>query len=481
MKNLLHKIGSAIILSSAFFFAGCDPEFEDEIVVSKGDLDLSRYVAIGNSLTAGFQDGGLYLEGQVNSYPNILAYQFSYAGGGAFVQPLFSNEQRNGSGYLRLAGFTTSGSPMIQPVTTNLAVRTDVQPLLGGNRLTKFASSNTIQNWGVPGISVLASVTPLYGGVNPYFERLLPDTEVGQKSYIDKVVATQPSFFSLWLGNNDVLAYATAGGVVDPVNPFGNITPVTQFDNIYTGLVSALAKGKTVEGIVATIPDVRSVPYFTTVGPTFKAGLPAAVTAIVTLTESGPQRKVIARNDIRVGTTGTALFTLTSSAYLGLLGQPTGKYWRDQARAKHPTDATAREQQLIQYLQTYQVDTTKMFGLSGENPLPSALVLDADEQEKIQTATVAYNNIIKLRAQENNLAVFDAYQFFNSIQNGLSLNGVNYSPSFITGNLFSLDGVHPTPRGYAIIANEMIRAINSQYKTTIPTIDVTQFRTVLIP
>ncbi|AKQ47155.1 hypothetical protein TH63_18325 [Rufibacter radiotolerans] len=479
MRNILHRLGTVALLSSAFLFAGCEPEFEDDVVLSKGSLDLSKYVAVGNSLTAGYQDNGLYLEGQVYSYPNILANQFGYVGGGAFIQPLFQPGQENGAGYIRLGGFSASGAPMLVPVTNNLAIRKDVAPLPGGPRLTKF--SGAVNNWGVPGISILASATPLYGGVNPYFERLLPDAEVGQKSYIEKVVATQPTFFSVWLGNNDVLGYATAGGVEDPANPFGGITAPAQFSAIYSQLVAGLSRNKTAKGIVATIPDVRAVPFFTTVGPTFKAGLPAAVTAVVALTKSGASRKVIPRNDIRSGTTGTTLFTLTSTAYLGLLGQPTGRYWRDQARAKFPTDAAARDQEIRRYLQTYQLDTTKMFGLSGENPLPSALVLDADEQADIQAATTAYNNTIKAVAQANDLAVFDAFEFFNSIQTPFSMNGVSYSPAYITGNLFSLDGVHPTPRGYAVIANEMIKAINTKYNTSIPTIDITQFRSVLIP
>ncbi|KAA3440531.1 SGNH/GDSL hydrolase family protein [Rufibacter hautae] len=479
MKNIFYRLGAAALLSTAFLFSGCEPEFEEDITLSKGPLDFSKYVAVGNSLTAGYQDNGLYLEGQIFSYPNILANQFSFVGGGAFAQPLFTNEQRNGSGYLRLGGFSSTGAPILAPVTTNLAVRTDVPALPGGRRLTKFTGA--IQNWGVPGISVLASAVPQYGGVNPYFERLLADAEVGQVSYVQKVVSTQPTFFSLWLGNNDVLGYATAGGVVDPANPFGGITPAATFNAIYSQLAAGLSRNKAAKGIVATIPDVRSVPFFTTVGPTFRAGLPAAVTAVVALTKSGANRTVIAKNDIRVGSSGTALFTLTSTAYLGLLGQPTGRYWRDQAKAKFPADAAAMDQELKRLLQNYQLDTTKMFGLSGENPLPSALVLDADEQAEIQAATTEYNTIIRNAATANDLAVFDAFTFFNSIQTPYNMNGVTYSPAFITGNLFSLDGVHPTPRGYAIIANEMIKEINRKYNSTVPTIDVTQFRAVLIP
>src|SRR5690349_21057416 len=48
---------------------------------SKGNVDFSKYVSIGNSLTAGFQAGALFTEGQQNSFPLILSKQFSYAQG----------------------------------------------------------------------------------------------------------------------------------------------------------------------------------------------------------------------------------------------------------------------------------------------------------------------------------------------------------------------------------------------------------------
>ena len=34
--------------------------------------------------------------------------------------------------------------------------------------------------------------------------------------------------------------------------------------------------------------------------------------------------------------------------------------------------------------------------------------------------------------------------------------------------LFSLDGVHPNARGYAVIANEIIKVINREFKTNLP-------------
>ncbi|RNI32431.1 G-D-S-L family lipolytic protein [Rufibacter immobilis] len=447
MKNIFHKIGAALILSSAFFFTGCEPEFENDITVSRGELNLSKYVAVGNSLTAGFQDNGLYLEGQVYSYPNILANQFSFAGGGAFVQPYFSEAQSNGSGYIRLAGISATGSPTLAPVTTNLAVRTDAQPLPGGPRLTKFADAAKVQNWGVPGISVLSSAYNEYGNVNPYFERLLTDAEVTAKTtYIQKVVATQPTFFSLWLGNNDVLTYATSGGVAVASNPFSNMTPVAQFQAIYQQLAGGLVQGGKAKGIVMNIPDVTSVPFFTTV------------------TQASVRRST--------GNDQLVIYIRDEAAPNGARPIADGDYilLTTQANLGRQDDVTLPS------------GTVKIpHGFHPANPLNDNEVLDKVEVAEIKTRTSELNAIIEQTAKSANLAFFDVHAYFNNIKSGFSMSGINYSPAFITGNLFSLDGVHLTPRGYAIIANEMITRINAHYKATIPTIDVTQFRAVLIP
>ena len=59
-----------------------DPNAGTGVTPGKGSADFTKYVAVGNSLTAGFADGGLYRDGQLNSYPSILAGQFATVGGG---------------------------------------------------------------------------------------------------------------------------------------------------------------------------------------------------------------------------------------------------------------------------------------------------------------------------------------------------------------------------------------------------------------
>src|ERR1700722_16431683 len=112
MKNFKHYI---FIVAGLIWLSACKPNIET-IKPSRANVDFSRYISIGNSLTAGYADGGLYLAGQQNSYPSIIAKQLQSVGGGVFNQPLFSTEQANGSGYLQLTGFSPRGAPIIQPV-----------------------------------------------------------------------------------------------------------------------------------------------------------------------------------------------------------------------------------------------------------------------------------------------------------------------------------------------------------------------------
>ncbi|MCJ8167175.1 SGNH/GDSL hydrolase family protein [Pontibacter sp. E15-1] len=472
MKNIFYKY-SVLALSAGVLLTSCDPEI-DAPSKSSGEADFAKYVAVGNSLTAGFQDNGLYLEGQRSSYPALMANQFAEVGGGSFVQPLFTEAQKNGSGYLRLSGFTATGSPITETVTENRAIRS-ASPVL----FTKF--TDPVQNLGVPGLKVADIKVQGYGSAqgNPYFERITPDAQAGQ-TYLQRVQqSTDHTFFSLWLGNNDVLSYATSGGASTAAS--NAITPVTTFDANYAELVGALmANGQ--EGILATIPNVAGIPFFTTVGPRVKQTLTDNnVPGMVAITGAGKDRVQFLTSQINASENGV-LFTLTGASYAALLGQPTGKYWRDLAKQVSPSqDPLIIKGTLAQLLFNYSIDTTQMFGFSGGNPWPSALLLDVNEQNNVKAATSAFNTIIKAQAEARGLALWDANAYFNTIQTGFGKNGAAYSPAFITGNLFSLDGVHLTPRGYAIAANEMIQAINAKYNSNVPLVDETQYRAVLLP
>lgn len=345
--------------------------------------------------------------------------------------PYFAASEANGSGYKYLAGFKANGTPDIKDVTTNLALRSQ-SPVL----FTKYTGE--LNNYGVPGIKLAHITIPQYGNLNPYYERLLAGSPPAlNTSYLDFVTAKPFTFFSMWLGNNDILAYATSGGASAADQP----TSKAVFAALYQQAVTAMTS-KGAKGVVATIPDVLNTPLFRTVTlPTLLATVQASaptVTAIYVQTGTGT---------VRAATTADYFLLTLSSA--NVIGVPNA--------AGLP------------------------YGLHPGNPVESKWLLDKDEAAVVTDYVNAYNTTIKSVAASSGLAVVDAYALLNEYSAGKTVNGAAVSGAYITGNLFSLDGIHLTPIGYALIANEFIKSINAKYSSSIPTVDVTKYRGVKFP
>jgi lysophospholipase L1-like esterase len=108
-------------------------------------------------------------------------------------------------------------------------------------------------------------------------------------------------------------------------------------------------------------------------------------------------------------------------------------------------------------------------------------VLDEEEIENIETATAAYNATIRGLAEANGLAFVDSRALLNRVAaGGIAFDGGSLTSTFVTGGAFSLDGVHPTPRGYAAIANEIIERINATYNSTVPKVNIGNYGTVTL-
>lgn len=417
---------AAVILLAA----ACKPDIDTAVATSAGQANFSKYIAVGNSLTSGFADGGLYLEGQKVAYPNLIATQMATVGGGSFTSPFFTDAQANGSGYLTLSALI-NGSPTLANVTSNLAYRD------AAGRLTKYTGE--VQNIGIPGMRVDLAFAAPFGAANPYLERLLTDSQVGTVSYFQFIQGRNHTFFSLWLGNNDALGYATNGGVTtDATNV---LTDKSTFALLYSNLVNALTAGGA-KGVVATIPDVTAIPYFNTVTVAAllnaaKAINPAAA-AIYIQTGTNTVRAATAEDLIRLPFQSAGLFGVPNAS-----GLP--------------------------------------YGLHPLNPIVNSWVLDKDEIIKVKDYVISYNSTIKSLADSKGLAIADTYSYLNQVKTGVVVQGVGINSSFITGGAFSLDGVHLTPRGNAVIANVFIDAINGKYGSNMPTVNITEYRGVKFP
>jgi len=404
-----------------------------------GAVDFSKFISIGDSQTAGYSNDGLYLSGQQASFPALMAKQMISAGGGAFKQPLFGNTEANGSGYLTLSGYNGDGTPNITRVTTNLAIKGTIN-VAGYGSVTlynKYAGGD-INNFGVSGIRLTDINNTQYGNLNGYFERLLPKNAPNNTtSYLDFVTAKPYTFFSCWLGNNDVLQYATAGAAS------GTVTDKDVFQNVYQSLITTLtANGQ--KGVVATIPDVTALPFFNTITvnsllQTVKQVNPGVQGLYIKAsTGSGPVNQTYT---VRLATNSDLILLNFSPSKIGQLV------------------ATSSGMQ--------------PYGLSPLAPIDNQYVLDQNEVFIIKNFVLAYNTAIKSIATTKGLAVFDANAYLNQLkQNGLTVNGVKFTADFITGGVFSLDGIHLTPRGCALEANQFISAINKTYGTVLLPVDV---------
>jgi len=235
------------ILPALILLFACNPEIEVP-APDTGSVDFSNYIAVGNSLTAGYSDNGLYAESQMQSYPYLIAQQMSAISPIEFTQPDIPG---NGSGYMYLTSLVPEFGEF------------EEDP----NWLDQLEGS--FNNLGVPGIRVKDIDFFLYGSspdFNPYFYRML-----GEKSpnttYLDLVGQSNPTFFTNWLGNNDVLGYATSGGAAGidgGLLGLGGLTPVDEFEQLYGEMMSTLTAGGA-KGMVITLPNVTSVPFFTTI------------------------------------------------------------------------------------------------------------------------------------------------------------------------------------------------------------------------
>ncbi len=452
MQNITNKTILAALAVSAL--VGCKPNLKAPSS-DAGSVNVSKYVALGNSITSGYADGALYYEGQTFSYAVILNEQFKTVGGGEFSMPYLPS----GS-----VGVGSSGNaPFIMGYKTDCKGVNALSPVPasanGAGDVSVFAplASATDYNCvGVPGAKVVTAIFGGYGNpgngpgnYNPYFMRMLAPTEFA-KSMLDKAKSQGHTFFTCFLGNNDVLGYATSGGTSDPMSPMGPIPGITLgFTMSYDSIINAMTRGGQ-KGAIANIPDVTSLPYFTTVP---SRGL------VLSAAQAAGLSAAYAPLGISF-TAGVNGFVIKDATALGGMRK-----------------ATANDYILL----SVPSDSIKCYGYGSTTAIPDKYVLTSTEVAAIRTRTGEYNAKIKAVADAKGLAYVDANAFMATAKSGITYNGVAISAAFASGGAFSLDGVHLTPRGNALLANEFIKAINNTYGSSIKEVDVTKYRGVKFP
>lgn len=547
----------SLILTASLAFYACDSDIDalsdpviDEVIestpniqYSSGSADFSTFVSVGNSLTAGYSDNALFAMGQEVSFPNLLAGQFALAGGGEFTQPYMNDD---------IGGLLLSGNQIASPrMFFDLATQTPMT--VSGTPSTEVSNilNGPFNNMGVPGAKSYHLLAPGYGNVanlaigaaNPYYVRIATSPN---STVIADAMAMNPTFFSLWIGNNDVLGYAASGGAGVDHNATGNLDPSTYgssditnsnvFAQVYNGLAQTMISGGA-DGVIMNIPDVLSTPYFNTVpyapldpsNPEFGSQIPTlnmifgALNGVFTALGE-PERAIVfnenqasaivIKDENLTDISASIEYALNSSptfpAFIGQFGLPPqaaplianilGQQYGQCRQATAEDLVVLTSSSVIGTLN--QASATSLATLLISNGIPEASaqqlagmfslegityamddqwVLLPEEQEDVNNAISGFNTIIENAATTYDLAFFDVNSFFTEVAtSGYQAGSAYMTAEYVTGGTFSLDGIHPSPRGYSVIANKILEVINAKYGSNIQGVNPVDFTGVYI-
>lgn len=488
MKNYTYI--SLFLLSLGFISCDVNNELDEiqpepvaEVALNTNGLDFSSYVSVGASFTAGFTDNALFIAAQENSFPNILANKF----GTSFAQPLMNDN----IGGLLFAGnviqgprlfFNGAAGPAGLPASPTTEVTTPV--------------SGSMNNYGIPGAKSFHLVTPGYGSLqgvplglaNPYFARMASSPSA---TVLGDVMAQSPTFFTLSeVGGNDVLGYALSGGVgvdqtdnLDPSTYGGaDITSPIVFGQVFTTMVSTLTSGGA-KGVVATVPYITNLAHFTTVPHNpipLDGAKAAALNSAYTPYNLGIQQAFGALVQLQLMSQEDAAAEIAKRTISFAAGQNAVVIIDEDLtnlEAINPAFTGLKQFRQATAEDLFVLPSSSFIGTLADpnNPLSvrgvgvaleDKWVITPEEQLAIKTATDAYNNIIVATAASNpNVALVDLKSVLEEASTGIMFDDYMLNTSLVTGGLISLDGVHLTARGYALMANEIMAAMDADFGT----------------
>ncbi len=436
MKRFISIIAILPVLL-ALLLAGCtvdDPDHPTGLTAAAGH----KYMSLGNSLTAGFMDGGLIVDGQGGSYPRLIATKMGIdttVGTGNFNQP-----------WIAYPGVGTKGledpnyaAGVLYFDGLKIAVLDSILKVEVPSVLSAATLPTPYHNLGVPG-ALLTDVMGAYsaatsygatvGQPNSYFDFINrasffgnltgdPATEdpTEQPSMFRAAVAKGAEIATLWIGNNDILGGAMAGTPIVGVT----VTDPADFGLQYNTLLQSLAGGLVLRNgfpstiVVANIPSITDIPYF----------IPKASFELAIGGAQWPWGYEEGTNDAGMLMTLPALSWVAVPANQG-------------------------------------------------SALPAKYTLTSAEVATVAGVVNAYNDIIVNAVATINTmypgtcAMFDANGMMADLPAAQKthflfvLDQVGGDiPTAAATTYFSLDGVHPNHMGYAMIANGFLTEINT--------------------
>jgi len=413
---------SAAVLGLVLVAAACN---DDQLNRPFGNIPVdplfARYVSMGNSITAGFQSGGILDSTQLQAYPVLLARAMH----SPFFPPLLN-------------------SPGCPPPYTNVFTQTRFKkkpadpPSTATTCLLREIPNPAppyISNTAVPG----AEVIDIYKNLDPTSNaNSLTQFFLGGLTQTQMMERAHPTFVSVWIGNNDVLGAATnAANAGDSTL----ITPVATFQTNYGAMLDTVDAVSPQGVILIGVAKVTAIPFFSA-GATYWA----------------------IKNKLALPDTFPTVFTVSNNCAPIATGIPGAR--GDSTLVPFPYGATL--------LGAAQLGAPSNLDCADT----VAAVVVPKELVKLVTTITAYNTYISGQASARGWAYLDPNTTLDSLRAiptavrpfPALLQPCNATLGLPFGTAFSCDAVHPSASTHRLIAQKLRLAINAAYTTSIPPI-----------
>lgn len=427
---------------------GCTPDLEVPKAES-GSADYSKFAAIGDGYMAGYQDGALWHDAQERSVAALIFSSLRETGSMSFNQALISDNTGIGINLKPWEGAYTT-SARLDYVTdcegvTSLMPAFSVHSSGSAGAYLSSVSVADLDDFTFPFAKTGDFLSTSLNTSNIYYNRVA--SSLSFASPLQAMLNRQPTFFAAWLGMEDIYDYARNGGYNVTLPSPSQFS--AQLDSILQPLTASGAKG-----VIANIPDFRKFPFYT----------------------------LVPYNGATLAQTDADSLT---NLYISF-GMPHISFHEgDNAFVIADPNAPSGYRQMVngEYINlAVPIDSMKCYYYGVlVNTIHDRYSLDSTEVPYLDDVISQYNQVIRQKAIQYQLAFVDMDAYYSTVMSGMKWNGTDINAEFVTGGFFSLDGFTPTQKGAALIANQFIRAMNDYYGSTLHTIVCEECNGVLFP
>ncbi len=394
---------------------------------ASAQVDFTKYIALGDSLTAGVVNYGSVQTYQVNSTPALIARQ---AGVASFQQPLVSEPGLPPLMQLLAIRSTPFGpSPVIAfksgagaPINATLAGPYNNLGIDGANTNDLLTRTGNILNLSA---DFGKYAQGLVGKNVPFSDLVLRD---GKTTAIQQAIGAGGTFYTVAIGSNEVFGAVLSAIAIEGIT----VTPVATFTAQFDSLIGALRANRPNAKIVVATMFEDPIPFMTAVKPYLVVA--ATGQRIPLVGEAG----LITNNDF---------LTLQASSLIAQgIGIPKAAGGTGLPLPEGSIDGTG---------------------------LHAGVIIRASEAATITSHILGYNAAIKSTAAKYGAKVVDLAPAYHTwTTTGVVVGGVRLTNTFLTGGISSYDGAHLQQIGYALVANEWIKTINAEFGMAIPPVNL---------